>query len=92
MKVTRLLIVIAASLVVALPAAAQSGFELTVANIMRGPEHIGQSPGFVRWSEDGRWIYFRWLPGGHDWDDSPSTYRVSADGGEPVELTDEQED
>jgi dipeptidyl aminopeptidase/acylaminoacyl peptidase len=73
-------------------AAAQSGFELTIENIMRGPEHIGQSPSAVRWSEDGRWIYFQWLPGGEAWDASQSMYRVSSRGGEPEKLTDEQAD
>jgi dipeptidyl aminopeptidase/acylaminoacyl peptidase len=72
--------------------AQQPRFELTIQNIMRGPEHIGQAPGLVRWSDDGQWIYFRWLPGGHAWDDEPKMYRVAARGGEPVELTDRQAD
>jgi len=78
----------------ALPAhgKAQNGFELTVENIMRGPEHVGQSPAGIRWTDDSRWIYFRWLPGGQDWDASPSMYRVSARGGDPEKLSDEQAD
>lgn len=79
---------------VPLPVAGQTtqAFELTVQNIMRGPEHVGQTPSQVRWSEDGRWIYFRWLPGGNAWDAEPSLYRVAASGGTPVELSDEQAD
>jgi dipeptidyl aminopeptidase/acylaminoacyl peptidase len=76
------------------PVAAQSSqpFELTVQNIMRGPEHVGQAPSQVRWSEDGRFLYFRWLPGGADWAAEPSLYRVASSGGTPVQLTDQQSD
>ena len=41
-----------------------SSFELSVANIMRGPEHVGEPPTAIRWTDDGRWIYFLWKPGG----------------------------
>jgi dipeptidyl aminopeptidase/acylaminoacyl peptidase len=69
-----------------------AGFDLSVANIMRGPEHIGVSPSNVQWTDDGRWIYFRWLPGGSAWDEQPSLYRVAARGGTPGKLTDAQSD
>ncbi len=69
-----------------------SGFDLTVANIMRGPELVGVSPSNVQWTDDGRWIYFRWLPGGHAWDERPALYRVPARGGTPEQLTVEQAD
>ena len=71
----------------AAPAAAQS-FELTVPNIMRGPEHVGEPPSGVRWSDDGRWIFFRWKPGGSAWHEDASLYRVRADGGTPERLDD----
>lgn len=71
---------------------ANSSFELTVENIMRGPEHVGLAPSAIQWSDDGRWIFFRWLPGGNAWHDSPALYRVSARGGEPEKLTDAQAD
>ena len=71
----------------AAPAAAQS-FELTVPNIMRGPEHVGEPPSGVRWSDDGRWVFFRWKPGGAPWHQSTALYRVSADGGQPQQLDD----
>ncbi len=67
-------------------------FPLTIRNIMRGPELVGQDPEAVAWSDDSRWIYFRWLPGGHEWHAEPDLYRVAAEGGEPERLTDEQAD
>jgi len=71
---------------------AASAFELSVSNIMRGPEHVGQSPAAVQWTDDGRWIYFRWLPGGAAWDERPSLYRVAAGGGTPGKLSEAQAD
>ena len=73
------------------PAAAQE-FELTVENIMRGPEHVGSGPSFVRWTEDGEWIYFRWLPGGQPWHEDAEMYRVRARGGSPEMVSDEHMD
>lgn len=61
-------------------AARSSSFELSIRNIMRGPEHVGQAPSGVRWSDDGEWLYFRWRPGGGAWDDDAEQYRVRADG------------
>jgi dipeptidyl aminopeptidase/acylaminoacyl peptidase len=71
----------------AAPAAAQS-FDLSVPVIMRGPEHVGEPPSGVRWSDDGRWIFFRWKPGGSAWHESASLYRVRAADGEPERLDD----
>ncbi|HEX6307317.1 MAG TPA: prolyl oligopeptidase family serine peptidase [Longimicrobiales bacterium] len=71
----------------AAPAAAQS-FELSVANIMRGPEHVGEPPTGVQWSDDGRWVFFRWKPGGRPWHEPTALYRVRAAGGEPERLDD----
>ena len=71
------------------PAAARSQpFELTIRSIMRGPELVGQGPQQVRWTDDARWIYFRWLPGGNAWHDSRELFRIPADGGEPEPLDD----
>ncbi len=73
--------------------APDEAFELTVAEIMRGPEHVGSPPTAVRWTDDGRWIYFRWKPGGLPWHEESALYRVRGDGGgEPERLTDEQAD
>jgi dipeptidyl aminopeptidase/acylaminoacyl peptidase len=56
-------------------------FDLTIANIMRGPEHYGREPQNVRWSPDGQWIYFNWLPPGTDWREPSKPYRVRAQAG-----------
>jgi dipeptidyl aminopeptidase/acylaminoacyl peptidase len=90
-----------AALVVTVPAAAQSvqtapatraetaaRFELTVPGIMRGPELVGEPPTAVQWSDDGRWVYFRWKPGGRPWHEPLGMYRVRADGGAPERLSD----
>ena len=69
-------------------AARQAPFELSIRNIMRGSEHVGQSPVGVTWSDDGEWVYFRWLPGGHDWHADRRLYRVPASGGTPEEVSD----
>ena len=75
------------------PAPARSNaFPLTLESIMRGPEHIGQSPVGVRWSDDGEWIYFRWLPAGEDWHAERQLYRVSASGGTPEQVDDDTAD
>jgi dipeptidyl aminopeptidase/acylaminoacyl peptidase len=72
--------------------AAAGTFELTVPGIMRGPELVGEAPAAVRWTDDGRWIFFRWKPGGRPWHEPAALYRVSAAGGEPELLTDEAAD
>lgn len=64
-------------------------FPLTIRSIMRGPELVGRAPSGIQWSDDSRWIYFRWLPGGRAWSDSPELYRVPAGGGEPEKVDDE---
>ncbi|HEX2078390.1 MAG TPA: prolyl oligopeptidase family serine peptidase [Longimicrobium sp.] len=74
----------------AAPADAQttaSGFDLSVRNIMRGPLLVGRSPDEVRFSEDGRWVYFRWrAPEARD--TATHVYRVPAAGGAPEMLED----
>lgn len=67
-------------------------FELTVENIMRGPELVGDGPSQVEWTDDGSWIYFRWKPGGEDWDEDSHLYRVPADGDAPERLSDVEAD
>lgn len=59
---------------------------------MRGAELVGQAPGQIRWTDDSEFVYFRWKPGGMEWDASTSLYRVSADGGEPEMLDDDAAD
>ena len=55
-------VALALSLIAApLAAQQQPTFDLSVRNIMRGPELYGREPVQVRWTADGQWIYFRWL-------------------------------
>ena len=76
------------------PAAAQAdAFDLSIASIMRGPELVGRVPSDVRWSADGRWIYFNWLEPGSPWYDPLAPFRVEARAGAvPERLTDAQMD
>ncbi|MFO7894216.1 MAG: prolyl oligopeptidase family serine peptidase [Longimicrobiales bacterium] len=72
--------------------ARDQGFDLTIGNVMRGYELVGKDPQRVRWTDDSEWVYFQWLPGGHDWHADRELYRVPAGGGEPEQLTDEEAD
>jgi dipeptidyl aminopeptidase/acylaminoacyl peptidase len=70
------------------PAVASGGFDLSVANLMRGERLVGRSPSEVRWSEDSRYLYFRWREP-ESTDTTTSLYRVAAEGGSPERLTNE---
>jgi dipeptidyl aminopeptidase/acylaminoacyl peptidase len=85
-----LLIAILAALSIA-PAATiaaqqQPAFDLTVPNIMRGPELYGREPAQVRWTADGEWVYFRWLEPGAAWHESLKPYRIAPRAGATPEL------
>ena len=87
MKTTTLLI--GAALSLPLSASAQSRparFDLSIQNIMRGPELYGRPPQNPRFTPDGAWIYFNWLPPGTDWRESSKPYRVRAQQGATPEL------
>ncbi|MYC87616.1 MAG: prolyl oligopeptidase family serine peptidase [Gemmatimonadales bacterium] len=71
--------------------ARDNAFALTLESIMRGSEHVGQAPVGVSWSDDGEWIYFRWLPGGADWHEQRALHRVRSTGGTPERVDDEEE-
>ncbi len=63
-------------------------FDLSIKNIMRGPELYGTPPTDVTWTPDSRWIYFQWVAPGSDWRTTPSHYRVRAvAGAKPEKLT-----
>ncbi len=67
------------------PARATAPFNLTVANIRRGPLLVGRSPDEVRWSADSRHVWYRWRePEARD--TTTSLYRVSVAGGAPVRV------
>jgi hypothetical protein len=77
----RKLLALLALTVVALgsPATAQSPepFDLSIRNIMRGPELYGREPAQVRWTADGQWIYFSWNEAGTAWNEPLRPYRVA---------------
>src|SRR3989454_7377401 len=54
------------------------GFRLTVESIMRGPDLVGTAPSNVRFSADGRYVYFAWRGPGVDTLDRD--YRVAVAG------------
>jgi hypothetical protein len=68
---------------------AAPAFDLSVANIMRGPEHYGWEPQQVRWTADGQWLYFRWVAAGSAWDTPMSWYRVRPAAGATPERVDD---
>lgn len=71
-------VALALSLIAApLAAQQQPTFDLSVRNIMRGPELYGREPAQVRWTADGQWIYFRWLEPGAAWNETLTPYRIA---------------
>ena len=70
--------------------AAPAAFDLSVENLMRGPELYGTPPSRVRFSDDSRWVYFRWQRPGVD--TAEAGYRLAVAGGEPERLTSIAED
>ena len=88
------------SLLFALPIVASSlgaqkaaSFDFTIKNMMRGPEVYGREPQNVRWSADGKWIYFNWLEPGSDWRLPARPFRVrAAAGAKPERVTEAQMD
>jgi hypothetical protein len=72
------------------PAHAQpTGFDLSIANIMRGPEHYGWEPAQVRWTADGHWLYFRWVEAESAWDTPMRWFRVRPTAGSTPEAVSE---
>lgn len=72
----RLILGLIAAVTATVTVVAQVPSQLSVSNIMRGPENTGREPSAVRWSPDGQWIYFRWLPPGTSWRETLKPYRV----------------
>jgi len=82
--------VVALLVVVGAGRAPAQDFQLTVDNIMRGPELVGRSPqglsggfggGGFSWSPDSRYLWFRWQQPGVD--TSLVVYRIAPAGGAP---------
>jgi dipeptidyl aminopeptidase/acylaminoacyl peptidase len=79
MRLTALFLLVPASSLLAQTSA--STFEFTIPNLMRGPELYGREPQRPRFTPDGKWIYFSWLPPGTDWRESLKPYRVRVQAG-----------
>ncbi|HEY9285415.1 MAG TPA: DPP IV N-terminal domain-containing protein, partial [Pyrinomonadaceae bacterium] len=65
-------------------------FELTVDSIMRGPALVGYQPESVRWSQDGRRVFFRWKQAADPRLKEMDTYVVNRDGTELRKLTEDE--
>lgn len=80
---------VALTLMLAPAALSAQGFSSDLRTIMRGPETVGREPTQVRWTPDGEWIHFAWLPPGSPWNATLKQYRVRArEGAEPEEVSD----
>ncbi len=86
--------VVALALGYAGAAPAQQQFELTIDNIMRGPELYGYEPDAIRWSGDAQRIYFQWKQTGehpsNPSDKKMETYVVNRDGSGLRKLSEEE--
>ncbi len=65
-------------------------FDLSIDNIMRGPELVGYEPTGVRWSPDGSKIYFTWKRANEPLLGETATYTVNADGTGLRKLSEEE--
>jgi dipeptidyl aminopeptidase/acylaminoacyl peptidase len=91
----RHLLSLAVVLGTAAPVVAQQrpAFPFTIADLMRGPELYGREPQRVRWSADGRHVYFYWSEPGAKWSEPLRPFRVrAAAGATPERLTELQVD
>ena len=79
--VTALVLIAPSASPVVAQTAVTRAFDFSIPSIMRGPEIYGREPQRVRWSADGRWLYFQWNPPGTDWREPPHLYRVRSAGG-----------
>ncbi|PYQ46839.1 MAG: hypothetical protein DMF59_20535, partial [Acidobacteria bacterium] len=78
-------------LVVLLAAAAQAqNFDLTIDNIMRGPNLYGYPPQDLRWTPDSSKIYFSWKQWNDPLEKDRDTYVVNRDGSGLRKLSDEE--
>ena len=65
-------------------------FALTIDNIMRGPGLVGYEPAQVRWSGDGRSIFFQWKQANENVNKPLDTYVVNRDGSGLRKLSEEE--
>ncbi len=69
---------------------AQKKFDLTIDNLMRGPQLYGYEPTRVRWSGDSGQIYFQWKQASDAPEKPLDTYVVHRDGSGLHKLSDEE--
>jgi Tol biopolymer transport system component/acetyl esterase/lipase len=55
-------------------------FDLTVDNIMKGPDLVGYEPTLVKWSQDSQRVYFHWKRAGEPRLKETDVYVVGVDG------------
>jgi dipeptidyl aminopeptidase/acylaminoacyl peptidase len=89
MKKLFVLAALAISVAAALVAHAQQ-FDLTIDNIMRGPNLVGYEPMEVRWMPDGTKVFFSWKQHGDPIEKDFDTYVVNRDGSGLRKLSDEE--
>ncbi len=65
-------------------------FELTIDNIMRGPDLVGYEPARVYWSQDSQRVYFRWKRAGEPRLKETDLYVVNRDGSGLRKLSEEE--
>src|SRR5262245_52509559 len=65
-------------------------FSLTIDNIMRGPGLVGYEPTQVRWSGDGRHIFFQWKQASQKEEAPLDNYVVGRDGTGLRKLSDDE--
>jgi len=65
-------------------------FNLTIDNIMRGPQLVGYEPSQIRWSGDNQLIYFQWKQAAQKEDAPMDTYVVHRDGSGLRKLSDDE--
>lgn len=71
-------------------ASINSKFELTIDDIMRGPDLVGNEPRAVHWSPDSQHVYFQWKQAGEPREKDFDTYVVNRDGSGLKKLTEEE--
>ncbi len=72
------------------PATPQTKFQLTIDNIMRGPNLVGTEPAQVRWSGDSSRIYFQWKQAADPIAAPLDTWVVNRDGSGLRKLSDDE--
>ena len=65
-------------------------FNLTIDNIMRGPELVGYEPRAVRWSQDSQRVFFQWKQANEPQAKDFDTYVVNRDGSGLRKLSDDE--